>query len=70
LIERSPLPIWIGAVAGPTPTNIPTAGHRFPEVLILSEALQPGTNVVLPVPVELVDELLVPVDALAHGTTV
>ena len=40
----------------------PAATGRLPEVLIIGQAVQPGPELVLPVPFELIDELGVPVN--------
>ena len=45
-----------GEVDGAVRLNGPAAGHRFPEVLAVGEAVEARAQLVLPVPVELVGE--------------
>jgi uncharacterized membrane protein len=50
--------------AGP---DVPGSGDRLPAVLLVGQPVQPGAEVPAPVPVELIGQLLVPVDV--HGLT-
>ncbi|SHU06282.1 Uncharacterised protein [Mycobacteroides abscessus subsp. abscessus] len=46
---------WRGR--GATRPQAPTAAHRFPEILIIGQTIEPGPQLRRPVPVDLVDDL-------------
>ena len=43
-------------------SKAPAAGDRLPEVLIVASGLEARSQVMIPVPIQLVDELVVPID--------
>src|SRR5580658_4712776 len=50
--------------------DAPAARHRLPEVLLVGQPVQPRAELMLPVPLELADQLLIPVDVHAgHART-
>jgi hypothetical protein len=44
----------------------PAAGDRLPEVLVIGKAIEPGPKLVLPMPLELIDQLGVPINIHAR----
>src|SRR5260221_12938524 len=47
---------------GATLAQAPAARDGLPEILLIGQPLEPGPKLVLPVPVELFDHLVAPVD--------
>ena len=45
----------------------PAAGNRLPKVFVVGQAVQPGPELMLPVPLELIEEFGIPVDV--HAST-
>ena len=64
---RSPAPAAMAERASARGPDAPAARHGLPEVLVVGEAVEPRAEVPVPVPAELLGQLLRPVQA--HGPT-